>query len=53
MQSVAADAGYLNDIVGANAVLAGKAQTISGVKALGPYTLQIRTTRPMPDLHRG
>jgi len=41
---------YLHEIVGADAVIAGKAQTISGVKALGPYRLQIRTTRPLPDL---
>jgi ABC-type oligopeptide transport system substrate-binding subunit len=50
VKSAAADAGYLNDIVGANAVLAGKAQTIPGVRALGPYSLQIRTTKPVPDL---
>jgi oligopeptide transport system substrate-binding protein len=50
LQSAAASSGYLNDIVGANAVMAGKAQTISGVRALGPYTLQIRTTKPLPDL---
>jgi ABC-type transport system substrate-binding protein len=50
LQSAAASIGYLNDIVGANAVLAGKAKTISGVRALGPYTLQIRTTKPVPDL---
>jgi ABC-type transport system substrate-binding protein len=41
---------YLNDIVGADAVIAGRAQTISGVSAPGPYTLRIRTTRPAPDL---
>ena len=35
---------------GADAVIDGKAPTISGVKALGPYTLQVRTTRPLPDL---
>jgi len=50
LQSSAASAGYLNDILGANAVLDGKAQTISGVKALGPYLLQVRTTRALPDL---
>jgi ABC-type oligopeptide transport system substrate-binding subunit len=41
---------YLHEIIGADAVIQGKAQTISGVKALGPYTIQIRTTRPLPDL---
>ncbi|MGE5272811.1 MAG: ABC transporter substrate-binding protein [Verrucomicrobiota bacterium] len=50
LKSSAADVGYLNDVVGAEAVMAGKAQTISGVKALGPYRLQIRTTKPVPDL---
>lgn len=41
---------YLHEIVGADAVIDGQSQTISGVRALGPYTLQIRTTRPLPDL---
>lgn len=41
---------YLHEIVGADAVIAGKAQTISGVTAVGAYGLQIRTTRPVPDL---
>ena len=41
---------YLREIVGADAVIAGRAQTISGVRALGRYTLQIRTTRPVLDL---
>jgi ABC-type oligopeptide transport system substrate-binding subunit len=50
LQSPAVDAGYLSEIVGANAVITGKAQTISGVKAVGTYTLQIRTTHPVPDL---
>jgi ABC-type oligopeptide transport system substrate-binding subunit len=50
MQSSIASTGYLNDIVGANAVLRGKARRISGIRALGPYTLQIRTTRPLQDL---
>jgi oligopeptide transport system substrate-binding protein len=40
----------LNEIVGADAVIAGRAQSISGVKALGPYRLRIRTTRPLADL---
>jgi peptide/nickel transport system substrate-binding protein len=50
MQSPIVAAGYLNEIVGVNAVIRGKARTISGVKALGPYTLRIRTTRPLQDL---
>ena len=41
---------YLHEISGADAVIDGKAPTISGVKALDPYTLQVRTTRPLPDL---
>jgi ABC-type transport system substrate-binding protein len=43
-------AGLLNGIVGAERAIAGKAPTISGVRALGPYTLQVRTTRAVPDL---
>ena len=41
---------YLHEIVGADAVLQGKATEISGVRALGRYTLQIQTTQPLPDL---
>ena len=41
---------YLHEIVGADAVIDGKAQTIAGVSAPGPYTLRIRTTQPVPDL---
>jgi peptide/nickel transport system substrate-binding protein len=41
---------YLHEIAGADAVIHGSAATIAGVKALGPYVLQIRTTRPLPDL---
>jgi len=48
MQSPATQ--YLHEIVGADAVINGQAQTISGVRTLGPYTIQIRTTRPLPDL---
>ncbi len=50
LQSPVAAVGYLNEIVGADAAIAGTAQTISGIRAVGPYTLQIRTTRPLPDL---
>lgn len=41
---------YMHEIVGADAVINGQAQTISGVRALGPYSLQVRTTQPVPDL---
>src|SRR6266511_4114597 len=50
LQSPIVAAGYLNEIVGVNAVIRGKARTIPGVTALGPYTLRIRTTRPLQDL---
>jgi len=48
LQSSAAN--YLHEIVGADAVIAGHAQTISGVRAVGPYALRVQTTRPLPDL---
>src|SRR6266545_4254902 len=41
---------YLHEIVGADAVIEGKARTIAGVRALRPYRLQIRTSRPLGDL---
>ena len=41
---------YLHEIVGADAVIAGKERVISGIRALGSYTLRIRTTSPLPDL---
>ncbi len=37
---------FLGDIAGATAVNAGKAQTLSGVKALNPQTLQITLSNP-------
>jgi ABC-type oligopeptide transport system substrate-binding subunit len=40
---------YLYDIVGAGAVIAGKARTISGVRVLGPYRLRIRLKQPRGD----
>jgi len=46
----ARSAGYVRDFVGARAVIAGKAEAMPGVRALGPYTLQLRTTRPLHDL---
>jgi len=41
---------YMHEIIGADAVVDGKAAAISGVRALKPYTLQIRMTRRVPDL---
>ena len=41
---------YMREIVGADAVIGGRAKTISGVRALGRYRLQIRLTRPVGDL---
>jgi len=41
---------FLHEIVGADAVIGDNAQTISGVRALGRYALELRTTRPLPDL---
>ncbi len=40
---------YLREIVGAAAAIDGKAQSISGVRVLGRYRLQIRLTRQVPD----
>jgi ABC-type oligopeptide transport system substrate-binding subunit len=41
---------YLQEIAGADAVIAGSTDVITGVKAVGRYTLRIQTTRPLPDL---
>ncbi len=41
---------FIEDIVGAEAVIAGRAQRATGVRAVGPYTLQLRLTRRAPDL---
>jgi peptide/nickel transport system substrate-binding protein len=41
---------FIEDIVGAPAVIAGRSSRASGVKALGRYTLQIRLSRRAPDL---
>jgi ABC-type oligopeptide transport system substrate-binding subunit len=49
MQSPAVALGYLHDIVGADAVIKGKATMISGVRVLGTYRLQIRLTKPLGD----
>jgi peptide/nickel transport system substrate-binding protein/oligopeptide transport system substrate-binding protein len=40
---------YMREIVGADAVLDGKATSISGIRVLGRYRLQIRLTRPLGD----
>jgi len=41
---------YLHEVVGADAVADGDAQTVTGVRVLAPYTLQIRTVSPVSDL---
>ncbi len=41
---------FIEDIAGAEAVIAGRAQRATGVRALGPYTLQIRLTQRAPDM---
>jgi ABC-type oligopeptide transport system substrate-binding subunit len=41
---------YLHEIVGADAVIAGAVQTITGVSAPDTYTLRIRTIQPVRDL---
>jgi oligopeptide transport system substrate-binding protein len=40
---------YLHGIVGADAVIAGTAKTISGIRVLGPYRLQITLKTPLGD----
>jgi peptide/nickel transport system substrate-binding protein len=41
---------YLHEIVGADAVMTGKATRVSGVRVLGRYRLQIRLTKAIGDL---
>ncbi len=41
---------FLDEIVGADAAIQGKAETVAGVRVLGRYRLQIRLTRPAGDL---
>jgi peptide/nickel transport system substrate-binding protein len=41
---------FLQDIVGAQAVIDGRATKARGVKVLSPYTLEIRLTKRAPDL---
>ena len=40
---------YMREIVGADAVIDGKATSISGIRVLGRYRLQIRLTKPLGD----
>jgi ABC-type transport system substrate-binding protein len=40
---------FMEDVVGANAVINGRASRISGVRAVGQYRLQIRLTKNAPD----
>jgi ABC-type oligopeptide transport system substrate-binding subunit len=41
---------FIEDVLGAEAVIAGRAQRATGIRALGRYTLQIRMSRRSPDL---
>jgi len=41
---------FIEDIVGASAVIDGKATKASGVKVLSPYKLQVSLTKVAPDL---
>ena len=47
LKSPAAD--FMREIVGVDAVSSGKAGSVSGVRVLGRYRLQIRLTRPVGD----
>ena len=40
---------FMHEIEGADAVIDGKARSISGIRVLGRYRLQIRLTRPLGD----
>jgi ABC-type oligopeptide transport system substrate-binding subunit len=41
---------FIEDVVGGAAVVAGRAQRATGIRVLGPYTLQIRMSKRAPDL---
>jgi peptide/nickel transport system substrate-binding protein len=41
---------FMHEIVGADAVIAGKAKAIAGVRVLSRYRLQLRLTKPAGDL---
>ena len=49
LKSRARDLGYLREIVGIEEAMKGTAETISGVRVLGRYRLQIRLTRRAGD----
>ena len=49
MGSPVVSRGFIQDIVGADAVIQGTAKRIAGVRALGPYRLRIRLKRPAAD----
>ena len=40
---------YMQEIVGADTMIAGRAKTISGVRVLDTYRLEIRLTKPLGD----
>jgi ABC-type oligopeptide transport system substrate-binding subunit len=48
-QKATAATGYMREIEGAQAMIDGNAQSISGVRVLGRYRLQIRLTKPLGD----
>ena len=43
----------MHEIVGADAVAAAGAKTISGIQVLGRFRLQIQLTKPLGDFSRG
>jgi ABC-type oligopeptide transport system substrate-binding subunit len=49
LKSPASNRGYLREIVGIEEAMKGTAETISGVRVLGRYRLQIRLTRRAGD----
>jgi ABC-type oligopeptide transport system substrate-binding subunit len=49
LKSPVGSRGYLREIVGIEEAMKGTAETISGVRVLGPYRLQIRLTRRAGD----
>src|SRR5262245_7620334 len=49
MRSPVVSWGFVQDIVGANAVIQGRAERVSGVQALGRYRLQFRLNRRAGD----
>ena len=51
-QKAADAAGFMREIEGAQAVIDGRATSISGVRVLGRYRLQIRLTKPLGDFRQ-